>query len=376
MKPLTGMTWEHPRGHGSMAAAAEAYCVATGQQVDWQFRSLQAFADAPLEELSARFDLLVIDHPHVPLAAEQGWLAELDGHGHDVELADLAEHSVGRSHQSYQHDGHQWALATDAAAQVAVYRPDLLPEPPRDWDGVLALAGQGRVLWPAKPIDAFSSLVTVSASADGTGFLDANRLAAALELLQRLADLVPPDCLTQNPIEVAERLSTGDRFSYAPLLFGYSNYSRVGFREHRLRYIDIPLMPRGSEPLGSLLGGAGIAVSAHCPDPDAAREFAFWAAGAQAQTGVYFDGGGQPGHALAWQDDRLNEETLDFFRGTRQTLEGACVRPRTAGYLEFQDLVSPLVTAALQHRISDQDLIDQLNRAAETWPSQEDRAHA
>ena len=84
--------------------------------------------------------------------------------GHDDELAVLATQSVGLSHVSYQHDGHQYALALDAAAQVAAFRPDLLEAPPETWDEVLALAEQGRVVWPAKPIDAFSSLVTIAAT--------------------------------------------------------------------------------------------------------------------------------------------------------------------------------------------------------------------
>ncbi len=70
---------------------------------------------------------------------------------------------MGASHASYAHGGHQWALAHDAAAQVAAYRPDLLATPPRTWTEVLELARTGRVLWPAKPIDAFSSLCTLAA---------------------------------------------------------------------------------------------------------------------------------------------------------------------------------------------------------------------
>src|ERR1700722_325769 len=124
---LRGITWEHARGYGSVVAAAEAYRdVRPDVRVTWEFRSLQAFADSPMESLVDRYDLLVIDHPHVPLAAERGLFAAIDGTGHDDELAVLREQSVGRSHESYSHLGHQWGLATDAAAQVAAYRPDLL----------------------------------------------------------------------------------------------------------------------------------------------------------------------------------------------------------------------------------------------------------
>jgi multiple sugar transport system substrate-binding protein len=366
---LSGITWEHARGLGSVVAAARAYPLARpGVEVRWDFRSLQAFADHPIEDLVERYDLLVIDHPHIPLAAERGLFAALDGTGHDAELTVLAGQSVGLSHASYSHMGHQYGLATDAAAQVAAHRPDLIADPPRDWDAVLALAREGRVLWPAKPIDAFSSLVTVAAGRGtppmrpGQGFLDPAAGLAAFDLLHELGAHVPADNLGMNPIQVADALSSGEQWGYSPLLFGYSNYSRAGFRSNRLRYIDIPAGERGVS--GSLLGGAGIAVSAFSPHRAEAIDHAFWLASADVQRGPYFDGGGQPGNAVAWEDERLNRETLDFFRGTRATLEGAYLRPRSVAYIEVQDALSPLVTKALAGEITDVEALDRMNEVA------------
>jgi multiple sugar transport system substrate-binding protein len=358
---LRGITWEHARGYGSVAAAADAYrAVVPVVEVRWDQRSLQSFADQDLAELVRDYDLLVIDHPHIPLAAEEGLFARLDGTGHDDELARLAAQSVGSSHASYAHAGGQWALATDAAAQVAAFRPDLLPEPPRDWPSVLALAAEGRVLWPYKPVDAFSSLIAVAA---GNGeeamrtagvFLSKDALEEAMRTLRALARAVPAECATWNPIQTADALSEGDRYCYAPLLFGYSNYSRAGFRAHRLRYIDIPASRRGVR--GSLLGGAGIAVSSLTAHPAEAIAHAFWLASADVQSGVYYDAGGQPGNAAAWDDDHTNADSLDFFRATRATLEGAYVRPRWTHYIEVQNALSPLVTAALQGELTVDDL--------------------
>lgn len=352
-----------------MVAAAAAYRDRTGIEVVWDHRSLQQFADAPLGQLAAAYDLLVIDHPHVPRAAAAGDLAPLDGAGFAAELSALEQQSVGASHASYAHQGHQYGLASDAAAQVAVCRPDLLADPPREWDDVLELARAGRVLWPAKPIDAFSSLVTVAGNQGAVlcprpgVFLDEGDAERALELLHQLAELVPASNPGHNPIEVAELLSGDDRWCYAPLLFGYTNYSRDGFRPHRLRYVDIPSAGRG--PCGSLLGGAGVAVSAHGPHQDEARAYALWVASAEVQCGVYFDGGGQPGNSAAWDDDRLNDETDNFFRGTRATLEQAYVRPRSTRYIEFQDTVSPSVTAALTGEITDRQLLTVMAVAAD-----------
>ncbi|HEX4442759.1 MAG TPA: extracellular solute-binding protein [Galbitalea sp.] len=363
---LRGITWEHARGYDSVVAAANAYRVIRPDvEVKWEFRSLQAFADQPIERLVEQYDLLVIDHPHVPVAADRGLFARLDGTGHDDKLRVLASQSVGRSHESYSHGGHQWALATDAAAQVAVFRPDLISEPPRDWPEVLELARAGKVLWASKPIDAFSSLVTISANAgaspmNGDGlFLPETAALEALALLHELVALVPVDNLTWNPIQVADALAEVDTWAYSPLAFGYSNYSRDGFRKHRLRYVDIPSGPLGVA--GSLLGGAGVAVSAQSDVPDDARAHAFWLASAGVQSGAYFDGGGQPGNAVAWDDDRTNARTLDFFRGTRATLEGAYLRPRFAQYIELQDRLSPLVTRTLAGELTDAECVARMN---------------
>lgn len=363
---LRGITWEHARGYGSVVAAAEAYrAVRPDVEVRWEFRSLQAFADHPIDRLVEDFDLLVIDHPHIPIAAEQGLFARLDGQGYDDELALLATQSVGRSHESYSHGGHQYGLATDAAAQVAAFRPDLIAEPPRDWEAVLALAREGRVLWPTKPIDAFSSLVTIAANS-GTPpmrepgvFLTLETALPVLELMRELVALVPADNLGWNPIQAADALSESDRWVYSPLLFGYTNYSRAGFRPNRLKYVDIPAGAQGVD--GSLLGGAGIAVSARTRHPDEAIAHAFWLDSAEAQEGVYYDGGGQPGNAVAWESDRTNADSLDFFRGTRRTLEGAYLRPRAARYIELQDALSPLVTLALAGGLDDAQLVSRLN---------------
>lgn len=369
---LTGITWEHERGYGSMAAAAVAYrAVRPGVEVTWEQRSLQAFADQPLEDLVEQYDLLVIDHPHIPHAAEAGLLAPVDVDSHEEDLAVLASRAVGRSHESYQHLGRQWGLASDAAAQVAVYRPDLLSAPPRTWDEVLALAREGLVVWPHKPVDAYSSLITVAAGLGEDAmrragvFLGEEVLAEALGMLRELARHVPAECREWNPIQTADAVAESDTFAYCPLLFGYTNYSRAGFRPHRLQFIDIPSSRRGVS--GSLLGGAGVAVSARSARIPEAIDFAYWVASGPVQEGVYYGGGGQPGHADAWESDRTNADSLDFFRGTRATLEGAYLRPRAARYIDLQNSVSPLVTQAIAGEMDDATLKRRLDEATEQY---------
>ena len=81
-----------------------------------------------------------------------------------------------------------------------------------------------------------------------------------------------------------------------------------------LAFADIPVAGRRG-PVGSALGGTGIAVSAFSEAPAAAIDFAYWIASGDVQRGPYAAAGGQPGHAAAWEDDAVNAATGDFYRG-------------------------------------------------------------
>ena len=127
MIELTGITWNHTRGYLPMVATAQRFSELHPEiSITWQKRSLQQFADAPLADLAARFDLMVIDHPSIGEAAHHSLLLPLDEYLPAEYLAEQAMNSVGGSHGSYHYEGHQYALATDAATPIAGWRPDLL----------------------------------------------------------------------------------------------------------------------------------------------------------------------------------------------------------------------------------------------------------
>lgn len=112
------MTWDHARGFDPMVATSEAYEKAhPGVSIRWEKRSLQAFADRPIEEMADRYDLMVIDHPHVGEVAGSGLLMAFDGVGRDADLATLATQSVGLSHASYNFGGRQRALQLERSGQ-------------------------------------------------------------------------------------------------------------------------------------------------------------------------------------------------------------------------------------------------------------------
>jgi multiple sugar transport system substrate-binding protein len=366
---LRGMTWDHPRGIDGLRACDELLLRRHGVAVQWEARSLLAFGDQHVADFAHNFDLMVIDHPHVPDAAAAGALLPLDTL---PQLAELERESVGRSHESYRYRNTQWALGVDAAAQISAFRPDRSDGAPVFWSDALRLARTGVVLWPYKPVDAFSTFATLMAQrgaplAEPDRFLDRGVAGEVLDFMIELAEAVPAWCADANPIDVAEALvgasDHGDDYQVGVALFGYTNYSRPGFRQQLLAYDDLPSFD--GQSAGSTLGGAGIAVSASSRQPELATAVAATLAGAEAQQGPYTTGGGQPGNLRAWRSDADNEATRGFFRNTLRTLERAWVRPRVLGWPELQFALSHLVRdAILAHRV-DGVLLDAIERLPE-----------
>ncbi|RWG86667.1 extracellular solute-binding protein [Mesorhizobium sp.] len=369
MTSLKGMTWSHPRGYDPMVACSKLWKEKTGVSIAWEKRSLQDFESFPVEELARAYDLIVIDHPHVGQITAEKCLAPLDVSGREAEREALAKASVGRSYPSYAWQGRQWAFPIDAATQVQAWRPELIGTPPTIWTEVLGLAEQGRVLLPLRPPHSLMCFYTLAAdlgrpcAVDGkSDLVDPETGETTFEILREIAALVDPQCLTMDPIAVFEKMAgAGSRIACAPLIYGYVPYAKAGFRPNRLAFCDMPSVG-GCGPVGSALGGTGIAVSAFSAASKEAIDFAYWIASGQVQRGPYAAAGGQPGHAAAWEDEAVNAATGDFYRGTRATLEGAWVRPRHDGYMPFQQAASDRLNEGLAGRQDARRVVADINR--------------
>ncbi|MEI9907161.1 MAG: hypothetical protein WDO06_03920 [Actinomycetota bacterium] len=110
------MTWDHPRGLDSLVESNDFLIRERGISVEWSARSLLAFGDQPIEEFYRDFDLMVIDHPHVPDAVHAKAVLAFEDLISESELATLDRTSVGASHDSYRYHGRHWALAIDTCS--------------------------------------------------------------------------------------------------------------------------------------------------------------------------------------------------------------------------------------------------------------------
>lgn len=366
---LKGMTWNHARGYDPMVACSRIWKEKTGVLIEWDKRSLQDFESYPVEELARKYDLIVIDHPHVGEITAQNCLVPLDRLGDTEALRGIEAGSIGGSYASYSWEGHQWGLPIDAASQIQAWRADLITSAPDRFDMVAELAAEGRVLIPMRPPHSLMAFFTLAANLGtpcatrGPGDLIAVEAGnQAYETLASLMRHVPNACYGMDPIAVFEKMSeAGGEIACAPLIYGYVSYGMKGFRPNRLCFADIPTAG-GKGPVGSALGGTGIAVSAFSDHVPEAVAFACWIASGDVQRGPFAAAGGQPGHADGWDDDAVNTASNDFYRNTRRTLDNAWIRPRHQGYMAFQAAASERLNKGLAAGEAGQGVIHDINR--------------
>ncbi|MEM9230416.1 MAG: extracellular solute-binding protein [Pseudomonadota bacterium] len=359
---LQGMTWDHPRGYLGLEAATMAYTAKTGVEISWARRSLQAFADEPIEGLAKTYDLIVLDHPHVGLVADAQSLLPLPM------PEDAQEVSLGGSLESYVWRDQLWAYPVDAACQVAVKRADLCYRELPNWESALTGDYDLPMVTPLLPVDAFDMMMTLLAGLGEEELAlthdqfcsDANGILA-LEVLKALYRAGPSEAVSWNPIKALEAMSTTDDFAYSPCLFGYVNYARPGFRDHALTYCNLPSFD-GSTLKRGILGGAGIGVSAKTRHPEAAIAFAEWVTSEPVQSGVYLSNEGQPAHLQSWLRMGKDPAYVGFLRGALPTMQEAWTRPRDIWFLSFVDDVCDVFRSFFKRDRGSDEFLALLNR--------------
>ncbi len=357
MPAYRGLTWDHPRGYRALRAAQRSP-EAPSCPIEWHVQSLEGFESAPIAQTSAAYHLLVLDHPHLGEAVACGALQPLDGLIDEAELESWRRDVVGASFDSYRMDGRQWAIPLDAAAQVSVVASGV-SDLPDTWDDALAFAREVRSALPLGGPHPFLTLCALALSwgiEPGTGedFLPEETVAAAVETIRVLAG--SPELGELNPIGVLEAMSEPGGPQYCPHIYGYAPYSDRS-RPRPVRFGDAPRGPAGR---GSVLGGTGIAITAHCePDADLVAHLR-WLMSDPAQRGFIPQHDGQPALRSAWRDDDVNAAAGGFYSATIETVERAWVRPRHAGAIAFQQQAADLVRDTLHGDLTESALAARL----------------
>lgn len=363
-----GLTWDHPRGFNALAAAAAALDpVQDGLTLSWDRHSLEGFEQHPIADLCRRYDLIVLDHPHVGEAVAGEGLLPLEDLFDAGEIAAWGRDVIGPCLRSYHYAGRHWALPLDAATQVMAMRPDLMDGPvPETWAQVLDLAARRPVaLSLAGPhaVLSFQSICTAlgepPAQADPELFVGRRTGMEALDLMARLAATSPLAVANLNPIGILSAMAAGTEVALCPLIYGYVNYTRAQPGQAPLRFANAPRQEPDGRP-GSTLGGTGIGISRNARVTPALLDHLRWLMAPGTQAGFIPDHDGQPSLRGAWADPGVNGRWGDFYRATADTLENAFVRPRHPGAIAFQTAASAVIRMALSDRRPHAEIIDDL----------------
>ena len=367
---LKGMTWNHERGIKPLVLASEIFKQKYSIEIEWDARSLSDFEIFPLDELAEKYDMIMIDHPHIGVAARENLLLPLEDYLNADFLLEQENGSVGLSYKSYSWNKSQYAIPLDAAAQVSVRREDLLSVCPFTWDDVFNLpANLPKGQYMAIPLVAqhvFSSFFTLCSHFDSTAFwsdgslLDQTRGQKALDYLERLIKISHPESSNMDPIIMLNMMIESDEIVYSPLVYGYSNYSRTTFTKKILTFADMPSSELG--PQGSMIGGVGLSLTSKCRDVDSCLKFLQMIGAPDFQKNEINLADGQPGHILAWQDKKVNKDSNNFFINTLKTLQMGSLRPRFDGVVEFQKQAGTLLCEELiKSNIDKKSIINKLN---------------
>ncbi|MDV6330385.1 carbohydrate ABC transporter substrate-binding protein [Asticcacaulis sp. 201] len=337
-----GLTWDHPRGFNALDAAARAH---PELGLSWAVHSLEGFETHPIADLCDRYDLVVLDHPHVGEAVDGQCLVPLEDLFSADEIAGWQRDCIGPSLASYNFAGRHWALPLDAATQVMACHPSV-GDIPRTWDDVLAFDGPV-ALSLAGPHAALSfqsicaALGERPAMADPDIFISLQTGLAAFDLMQRLTDASPLSVRDLNPIRILQHMVDHDDVALCPLIYGYVNYA------NRLTFANAPRGNVETGGIGSTLGGTGIGISKRCRMTPQLLDHLRWLMLPQAQVDFIPAHDGQPSLRAAWRDAGVNARWGGFYANTFDTLEAAYVRPRHNRAIAFQTEASARLRAAL-----------------------------
>ena len=357
------VAWDDPRCVAPLRNAAAAWSERTGDRITISRRPLQAFNDQPLRELAPECDVMIVDYPHMAQAVAERAVTPIEELVEGEVILRTTKRAVGAAQESFLVDGVASGLASDAACHVSAHRRARLAQlgidPPSSWEEVFALqeTAPGSVALALYPTDAISCLLSLLAPA-GAGpdggrdmFRDPAAAIDATALLRRLASGVEEFCWRCTPRELFREAESRPDLAFIPLTFGYVGRTTPGQGGWRF----------GPPPAGcgSLLGGAGMAVSSQTRLVREAAAFASWYCSDEGQV-LAGRNGGQPAGLAAWEDTESNALTDDFFSRTRPTQEAAWVRPLAVWWPYAQKELGTALADFLRRRVPPERIVAEL----------------
>lgn len=358
-----GLTWDHPRGYNALAQAARQVNAGRAEPlIEWAKQPLEGFESGPITDLTARHDLVVLDHPHIGEAVAEECLIPLQDLYPPELLQRWEAQSIGPAFRSYKWQRCNWAVPLDVATQVMAHRPDLLRRP-TSWDEIAEVSAIHPVALSLGGPHAFLNLISMAGAqgviVGGDAMLPDATALPLLSRLRTLADRAPEGSTTLNPIDLLERMGRSDDIALVPLIFGYVTYARAGHVPNPVAFSDTLRDPVGR---GGVLGGTGIAFSRRARPGQDLLDHIAWLMEPETQARFIPANDGQPSARAAWQDADVNAAWADFYRTTEATAEAALLRPRYDGFPAFTLKAAARMREGFAARHDETQILNDLRR--------------
>ncbi|MGN6550153.1 MAG: carbohydrate ABC transporter substrate-binding protein [Pararhizobium sp.] len=354
---FSGLTWDHPRGYRALEAASAEGPIA------WARQPLEGFESHPIADLASRYDLLVLDHPHIGEAIAEDCLQPIEDWFSPAEIEAWASATIGRALESYRWNGRHYALPLDVAMQVAARDPERVPDAPDSWDEVVRLSETQPVALslagPHAVLTFFSLCLSLGEDPGGEDLISDAVGREALRHVMRLSERAPKGTEGLNPISLLEAIAARRGIALVPLVFGYVNYAVPAPGRLPVAFSNAPRESAGGRR-GSVLGGTGIGITRRRRPDHELLDHLRWLMSQEALLRFIPCHDGQPSAREAWLSEEVNGAWGGFYAATAETAEQAWVRPRSDGYIAFQTAASDALRQAINATTAADGILAQL----------------
>ncbi len=202
----------------------------------------------------------------------------------------------------------------------------------------------------------------IATDPDAPFTFDRGTMGIALDALDEVLALSPPDACDWNAIQISEAMVARDDVAFTPSVYGYATYAEADMRAP-LRFSDFCGLQAPFEA-GSMLGGTGLAVSATTRHREVAFDFVRFCVSREAQDHIIAENHGQPALVTSWESAANDARFGGFYSRVRRSIETAWIRPRRPSYIRFQAAAGQAIESYCRRQIGRTEALDKVSDAA------------
>jgi multiple sugar transport system substrate-binding protein len=348
------------------------------------YQKLPKGADGQRQQLVRRLaagdtsmDILGLDVTWAPEFAEAGWIKEWTGDA----KAQVEQGTLKGPLQTATYQDKLWAAPFNSNTQLLWYRSDLVPNPPKTWDEMLAmssqLAQQGKPHYVEIQGNQYEGLTvwfnTLLASAGGSVLTPDNRAPAlgppavrALTIMHDLANgpAADPSLSVQQEDDNRLAMESGTAAFELNYPFVYpSMKSNQPAMFDNFKWAPYPAVDPNL-PTKVTIGGINLAVSAYSPHPDLAFQAALCLRDRDNQKIGAITGGVPPSIGDLYTDPDVMA-AYPMAKDIADSLDAPAVRPLTPAYQNISIVISHALSppSAIDPNATEQHMASEIKDA-------------